>query len=160
MQISSMTGFARQSGSLEEEGFSLSWVWEIKSVNGKNLDIKARLPLWADETRLNLRSIAAACFERGSLSVSLDVDVQKTSADIKINRPLLEQVTAAAVELYRAHPDDLARPSAAELLKTDGVIEVGKNRFDDGERQKSAARWLPVLRNAASACRPTAGRRA
>ncbi len=136
MQISSMTGFARQSGSLEEEGFSLSWVWEVKSVNGKNLDIKARLPLWADETQLNLRSIAAACFERGSLSVSLDVDVQKTSADIKINHPLLEQVTAAAVELYRAHPDDLARPSAAELLKTDGVIEVGKNRFDDGETAK------------------------
>ena len=113
MQISSMTGFARQSGSLEEEGFSLSWVWEIKSVNGKNLDIKARLPLWADETQLNLRSTAAACFERGNLSVSLDADVQKTSADVKINRPLLAQVTAAAVELYRAHPDDLARPSAA-----------------------------------------------
>ena len=44
MQISSMTGFARQSGSMERDGFSLSWVWEIKSVNGKNLDLKVRLP--------------------------------------------------------------------------------------------------------------------
>ena len=54
-----MTGFARQSGSLERENFSLSWVWEIKSVNGKNLDLKVRLPLWLDEVSLNLRNIAA-----------------------------------------------------------------------------------------------------
>ncbi len=133
MQISSMTGFARQSGSMERDGFSLSWVWEIKSVNGKNLDLKVRLPLWLDEISLNLKNTAAACFERGNLSVALDVSLEKKEAEIRVNRPLLAKITETAIELYRAHPDELARPSAAELLKVDGVLEPAKNRFNDAE---------------------------
>lgn len=133
MQISSMTGFARQSGSLERENFSLSWVWEIKSVNGKNLDLKVRLPLWLDEVSLNLRNIAASCFERGSLGVTLDIVLERNEAEVRVNRALLDKVTEAALTLYRTYPEELARPSAAELLKTEGVLEVVKNRFDEEE---------------------------
>ena len=133
MQISSMTGFARQSGSLERENFSLSWVWEIKSVNGKNLDLKVRLPLWLDEVSLNLRNIAAKYFERGSLGVTLDIALERNEAEVKVNRALLDKVTEAALTLYRTYPEELARPSAAELLKTEGVLEVVKNRFDEEE---------------------------
>ena len=133
MQISSMTGFARQSGSLERENFSLSWVWEIKSVNGKNLDLKVRLPLWLDEVSLNLRNIAASCFERGSLGVTLDIVLERNEAEVRVNRALLDKVTEAALTLYRTYPEELARPSAAELLKTEGMLEVVKNRFDEEE---------------------------
>ena len=35
-----MTGFARTEG--EEAG--LAWAWEVKSVNGKGLDLRLRLP--------------------------------------------------------------------------------------------------------------------
>lgn len=128
-----MTGFARQSGSMQQEKFSFSWVWEIKSVNGKNLDIKTRLPQWLDEVSLNLRNVAATYFERGSLNVSLDVIWDKNETEVKINQALLDQAAAAALKLYRQYPEELARPSAAELLKIDGVLEVLKNRFDDNE---------------------------
>lgn len=128
-----MTGFARQSGNMEGENFSLSWVWEIKSVNGKNLDIKARVPLWLDEVSLNLRNIAAGFFERGSLSATLDVALVRNETEIKINQPLLDKVTEAALTLCRRHPDEVAPPSAAELLQTEGVLEVAKNRFGEEE---------------------------
>lgn len=159
MQISSMTGFARQSGSLERENFSLSWVWEIKSVNGKNLDLKVRLPLWLDEVSLNLRNIAASCFERGSLCVTLDIALEKNEAEVRVNRALLDKVTEAALTLYRTYPEELARPSAAELLKTEGVLEVVKNRFDEENWRKFAAISAPVLKNAVSDCSLTAGRK-
>lgn len=133
MQISSMTGFARQSGSLEQGNFSLSWVWEIKSVNGKSLDLKTRLPSWLDEISLNLRNIAAAYFERGNMNVSLEVTLERSDTEVNINRELLERLTSAAVDLYRAHPDDLTPPSASELLGVNGVIEVVKNRFGEEE---------------------------
>ena len=35
MSIASMTGFARVNGSLQTDSENISWVWEIKSVNGK-----------------------------------------------------------------------------------------------------------------------------
>ena len=40
MPLSSMTGYARASSALD----GLHWQWEIKSVNGKGLDIRCRLP--------------------------------------------------------------------------------------------------------------------
>ena len=39
MSVTSMTGFARADG----EGLGISWVWEVKSVNGKSLDLRLRL---------------------------------------------------------------------------------------------------------------------
>ena len=40
MALSSMTGFARGHGVCG----SYAWAWEIKSVNGKGLDLRLRLP--------------------------------------------------------------------------------------------------------------------
>ena len=40
MPLSSMTGFARADGA----GEGYRWTWELRSVNGKGLDIRLRLP--------------------------------------------------------------------------------------------------------------------
>ena len=37
-----MTGFA----SAEGAGFGLRWSWELRSVNGKGLDVRVRVPDW------------------------------------------------------------------------------------------------------------------
>ena len=39
MGVTSMTGFARAEG----EGNGISWVWEVKSVNGRSLELRLRL---------------------------------------------------------------------------------------------------------------------
>ena len=38
--VHSMTGFARVDGA----GEGYRWTWEVRSVNGKGLDIRLRLP--------------------------------------------------------------------------------------------------------------------
>jgi len=40
MTLQSMTGFARTQGQFEE----IAWVWELRSVNGKGLDLRLRIP--------------------------------------------------------------------------------------------------------------------
>ena len=40
MALTSMTGFARSDGSAS----NLRWTWEMRSVNGKGLDVRLRLP--------------------------------------------------------------------------------------------------------------------
>ena len=39
MALNSMTGFARADG-----GDAMRWTWELRSVNGKGLDVRIRLP--------------------------------------------------------------------------------------------------------------------
>ena len=38
--IASMTGFARAEGSVE----NIAWAWELRSVNGRTLELRFRLP--------------------------------------------------------------------------------------------------------------------
>ena len=38
--LASMTGFARADGAAA----GLAWVWELRSVNGRGLDLRLRLP--------------------------------------------------------------------------------------------------------------------
>jgi uncharacterized protein YicC (UPF0701 family) len=40
LSIASMTGFARAEGAVGDFG----WTWELKSVNGRNLDVRCRFP--------------------------------------------------------------------------------------------------------------------
>ena len=40
MSIKSMTGFARTDGAT----LNVSWHWELRSVNGRGLDLRLRLP--------------------------------------------------------------------------------------------------------------------
>ena len=55
MTIVSMTGFAEAHGSRD----GARWRWEVKSVNGRGLDVRLRMPpgfdsmIWAEMTGIN-----------------------------------------------------------------------------------------------------------
>ena len=54
MALSSMTGFARCNGT---DG-AYAWSWELRSVNGKNLDLRLRLPPGWDAVEASVRAKA------------------------------------------------------------------------------------------------------
>ena len=64
MTVSSMTGFARSEG----EVAGISWVWELKSVNGRSLDLRLRLPPGYDAMEAPLRAALGGRLRRGSIS--------------------------------------------------------------------------------------------
>ena len=70
MGVSSMTGFARAEG----EADGISWVWEMKSVNGKSLDLRLRLPPGFDVLEPPLRAALARRLRRGNVSANLTVN--------------------------------------------------------------------------------------
>ena len=92
MPLSSMTGFAKSTGSLE----GLNWQWEIKSVNGKALDVRCRLPLGFEALEQGVRTAATERIKRGSLQISLNVNAASHSETVRLNEAVLEQVLSAA----------------------------------------------------------------
>ena len=64
MALSSMTGFARSHGVCG----SYAWAWEIKSVNGKGLDLRLRLPSGWDAIEVAVRSRAAGTLNGAAAS--------------------------------------------------------------------------------------------
>ena len=84
MGVSSMTGFARAEG----EAAGISWVWELKSVNGRSLDLRLRLPPGYDALEAPLRAALGGRLRRGNISANLTVNRVAPPA-IRINREML-----------------------------------------------------------------------
>ena len=116
--ISSMTGFARAEGSLDD----LAWVWEVRSVNSKGLDLRFRPPPGFEALDPLVRAKVNAIFKRGSVSVNLSTRRETGGGAYRINDDFLAQVTARMARLKEEVPD--ARPPSLDgILGLRGVIE-------------------------------------
>ena len=131
MTIASMTGFARASGELQTDLSNISWLFEVKSVNGKALDIKTKLPQTLEYLAFEFRRIAAQYLQRGSVSVYLELKRTALSSTLQVNTQLLEELTQKALEIYRANPDEIGKPQSTDLLRLPGVLEVSAPSEED-----------------------------
>jgi uncharacterized protein (TIGR00255 family) len=129
MALSSMTGFARGHGVCG----SYAWAWEIKSVNGKGLDVRLRLPPGWDAIEASVRSRAAETLARGSIQATLTVDRTGASPVVRVNAAVLEAVLAAARQLARRI--EASPPTLDGLLGLKGVIEVTDVEENEQERR-------------------------
>ncbi|WP_342779222.1 YicC/YloC family endoribonuclease [Denitrobaculum tricleocarpae] len=116
--LSSMTGFARADGG---DG-SASWSWEIKSVNGRNLDLRCRLPNGYEDLDPVVRSTMSEAFARGNFQLNLSLDMGKQNTSFQINREVLDQIRDVIAELETEVPSAPARLDG--LLGLRGVIEA------------------------------------
>lgn len=80
--IQSMTGFGKRVLELPNKKITI----EIKSLNGKNLDLNARIPSQYREKELTLRNIISKSLGRGKVDFSLYVEAtgEETSASINL----------------------------------------------------------------------------
>lgn len=118
MAIASMTGFARQEGAVED----FSWTWELKSVNGRNLDIRSRLPAGFDGLDAAIRSAAAEKLKRGNVNVVLTVDDHAKSGTFRLNEAALTQIEALMRDLGQRF--NAAPPRLDGLLALRGVLDI------------------------------------
>jgi uncharacterized protein (TIGR00255 family) len=131
MALSSMTGFARGHG---VHG-SYAWAWEVKSVNGKGLDLRLRLPPGWDAIEAPVRALAAATLARGSVQAGLTVERTGIAPAVRVNTAVLEAVLATMREL--APRVEASPPSLDGLLALKGVIEVGDADESEEERRRA-----------------------
>lgn len=123
MALMSMTGFADRAG--EAEG--TSWVWEARSVNGRGLDLRIRLPEGFEALEAPLRAAFGKAVARGSVSVGLRVARTAGAAAQRLNPAALEAAVEAALaagEAASAAGLDLAPMTAGDLLGLRGVLET------------------------------------
>lgn len=126
--ISGMTGFGRAEGA----GEGWTWAVEVRSVNGRNLEVRYRGPNGFDTLERAAKTAAQARFVRGQISVG--VQAKRTvgaEATVTINAPLLARYLTLANELA----EDGATPASADgLLALRGVIEAPEEVEDPQAR--------------------------
>lgn len=142
MAIVSMTGFAEAHGAYEV----LRWRWEVKSVNGRGLELRLRVPPGFDSIEPAARMLASERFKRGNLQAGLTFEPQESGRGLRIDAAAL----AAAVKIAREVQQDTGLPPARVdgLLGLKGVIVQDEISLSDGDR---AARDAAVLESLATA---------
>ncbi len=127
-----MTGFART----EDEAAGISWVWELKSVNGKSLDLRLRLPPGYDAMEASLRAALGGRLRRGNISAVLTVN-RVTPPVIRINRDMLARVLTLVGEL--SAEVEAAPPRIDGLIGLRGIIETVEDEPDEVIEARRAA---------------------
>ena len=114
--LASMTGFAHAQGTAG----GLTWTWELRSVNGRGLDLRLRLPPGWDSLEPALREAAGKALKRGNVTANLTVK-RETEAHLALDPAALEQALALAMDLHARIPGSPV-PRAEALLSLPGVL--------------------------------------
>ncbi|MBC7478776.1 MAG: YicC family protein [Pseudorhodobacter sp.] len=127
----SMTGFATGKG----QGAGHGWTWDIRSVNGKGLDLRLRVPDWIDGLEALLRSELSRALQRGSVSLTLKVTQDGTdSAEmLGVNSAVLKSVLAALGQVEQEAMSQgitLRQATAADILLVRGVMDLSTPDID------------------------------
>jgi len=150
-----MTGFARSEG----EADGISWIWELRSVNGRSLELRLRLPPGFEPLEPQLRAALAQRCRRGNIAATLSVTRLSPPA-IRINRAILAQIVALSRELAGEIGGEtpgginVAPPRLDGLIGMRGVIETVEDDPEDVVEARRAAvldSWSVALDRLAAA---------
>ena len=117
--LSGMTGFARVSGEAEWG----AWAWEAKSVNGRGLDVRVSYPQGFETVERAAKTAAAKRFKRGSLQLSLKIELADAGAELLVNEPALRSLADAHNKMTGRKK--ISRAALATLMTIKGVVETG-----------------------------------
>lgn len=130
--IISMTGFAARRGA----GAGHVWSWDIRSVNGKGLDLRLRAPDWIEGLEPAIRTELQKLLSRGNISLTLKVAPEHDadgSAMLRINGLALSAAFTALSRVEEVAMEagvTLAQPTAADVLGMRGILDPATQDTD------------------------------
>jgi len=140
--ISGMTGFGRA------DGASSDWSWsvEVRSVNGRNLEVRFRGPPGFDGLERHAKSSAQIRLNRGQITLGVQTTRAATGATApKVNENVLARYLTLANQLAE---EGATPPSADGLLSLRGVLEPPEE-VDDPETMATVEAAMALTIDAA-----------
>jgi uncharacterized protein (TIGR00255 family) len=127
MSIASMTGFAREAG----VAGSYQWAWEIKTVNGRGLEVRVRTPAGLDAIGEEARSQILKALTRGQGQLNLSISKTSSAPKLRVNQEVLQSLLSAIGGL--SLPDNVKPASLDGLLSVRGVVELDEDALDPNQ---------------------------
>jgi len=139
MPLMSMTGFARR----DTAGTAVRATWELRSVNGKGLDVRLRLPPGLERLEIPVRERCAARLARGNVQASLAIQGATAAPRVRINEEVLKSLIAAMEKIGTGI--DVQPPTLDGILSIRGVVEIEEAEAGDAAAAETDAEILAAL---------------
>ncbi|MGI1661875.1 YicC/YloC family endoribonuclease [Palleronia sp. KMU-117] len=152
----SMTGYATVRGQTAD----WSWVWDLRSVNGRGLDLRLRLPDWIEGLEPAARAALQAEISRGSVTLSLKLTRSEGAGTATLDRAALRRTVVILREIEDlAAENELAvrHATAAEIAALPGVLSAPADEVDAGALRTAVLADLDRLIAAFHASREAEG---
>lgn len=130
MALQSMTGFSRREGTAGR----YRWVWELRAVNGKGLDVRLRLPTGFEHLEAAIKAAAGERLTRGNIQAGLTVSVAENRLEAVVNREALSAVLALRTEL--GDIVDQSPLTLDQLFAIRGLVEFREAEEDETAREE------------------------
>lgn len=125
-----MTGFAAGRG----QGAGFDWTWDLRSVNGRGLDLRLRMPDWIDGLDAAVRAALKETAARGNITLNLRVSRNADLAAHALNHDALEGTLARIAEI-RSRAEEkgltLSPETALDILSVRGVADASGDENND-----------------------------
>ncbi|WP_229801450.1 YicC/YloC family endoribonuclease [Tateyamaria omphalii] len=145
--LRSMTGFAAGTGSFA----SFRWAWDVRSVNGKGLDLRLRVPDWIDGLETALRPLVTGRAKRGNVTLSLRISRDDAAGSLALNEPHMQAViqNLLAIEAEAMEQGlSLAPSRATDIASMRGVMDAGAVQDDPAPLRAALLSEMPKLLDA------------
>ena len=155
--IHSMTGYSSTQGQLDP----WRWSFELRSVNGRGLDLRIRVPDWIEGLEPAIRAALGKAVARGNVSCSIRVSREAEDGALQLNAARLDAVLAALSEAETRAMDaglSLAPSTAADVVALRGVLEQGGGDEDTSPLKAELLAALPDAIDAFNASRAQEGK--
>jgi len=124
MSIASMTGFAREAGVTGD----YQWAWELKTVNGRGLEVRVRTPSGLDSLGEEARGQILKALTRGQGQLNLSLSRASSEPKLRVNQAVLQSLLSAIGDL--SLPETVKPASLDGLLSVRGVVELDDDATD------------------------------
>jgi uncharacterized protein (TIGR00255 family) len=141
MSIASMTGFAREAGITGP----YQWAWEIKTVNGRGLEVRVRTPAGLDAVGEEARGLILKALTRGQGQLNLTITKTASAPKLRVNTDVLKSLLEAVGTLDL--PATVQPASLDGLLSIRGVVELDEGAIEPAQDPDLA----PALKAAVAA---------
>jgi uncharacterized protein (TIGR00255 family) len=155
MSIASMTGFAREAGVTG----AYQWAWELKTVNGRGLEVRVRTPSGLDALGEEARGQVLKALTRGQGQLNLSLSKASSAPKLRVNQDVLQSLLSAIGGL--SLPENVKPASLDGLLSVRGVVELDDDAADPAQDEELVAALragVAVLIEAIKAARLKEGR--
>lgn len=123
--LRSMTGYGKAEGAVGSRKYTV----EVRSLNGKNLDLSVRMPSVLKEKEMELRKELGARIVRGKSDVAIHFEADAAEARHELNGPVIEKY----VDALRALAERTDQPTG-NLLSTavrfPDAMQTSREAFD------------------------------
>ena len=152
----SMTGFATERGRAAD----WAWVWDLRSVNGRGLDLRLRMPDWIEGLEQAARAALQSEVTRGSVTLSLRLSRTEGAGTATLDRAALRRTVIILRDIEDlAAENELAvrHATAAEIAALPGVLSAPAEEVEAGALKAALLADLDALIAAFHASRDAEG---